>query len=410
MGKLLTTTYKESVEKVTGLYEKLVNNPFYMFNDSKPTVCTYYSINRDFSSVDIGGKFIMDNIGEQSPLRFNRIYGFLIHGFNKVQLQTDLDEFGLESDKITGDCVVLPNFFVPIEGDYFEVEHIKDSTYLFIVTDVQKDTLNNGANAYKISYKLEYNKNVDLVNHVVYNYRAIEARNGLGIQTIVRCEDFDLATKMDRVASTLKKYFCELFYDERVQTFIYEDLTEFRIYDQFMIEFLIRHEILNNGEDLSDYIHVCHQLKTPKTFTLDYDETFLRAFELKDIQRLLKSKKNIIPKYLEVYGSIFHSRYKSYYTAEYVDKSHPPFNTYCLSEELLYAIQDHTLVPEDIHECELDPKLWQNIIIKYFYDEDITEEELRSIENIKFTYAKNAFYLIPILIFCLESYITKALK
>ena len=410
MGKILSTTYKDSVERVTGLYEKLVNNPFYMFNDSKPTVCTYYSINRDFSSVDVGGKFIMDNIGEQSPLRFNRVYDFLLHGFNKIQLQTDLDEFGLESDKITGDCVVLPNMFVPIEGDYFEVEHIKDSTYLFLVTDVQKDTLSNGANAYKLSYKLEYNKNVDLINHIVYNYRAIEAVKGLGVQGIVRCEDFDLAVKMDTVAVTLKKYFAELFYNEKVQTFIYEDLTEFRIYDQYMIEFLIRHAILSNGEDLQNYIHVCHQLKTPKTFTLDYDETFLRAFEKRDIKKLLVAKRHVIPLYLDVYGSIFHSRYESYYRADYVEPNHQPYITYCLPDELIYAIQDHTIIPDEIHECELDPKLWQNIIVKYFYNEEITEEELESITNIKFSYAKDAFYLIPILIFCLEDYITKALK
>ena len=37
----------------------------------------------------------------------------------------------------------------------------------------------------------------------------------------------------------LKKYFQELFYNERVQTFIFMDLTEFRMYDPYMIEFLI---------------------------------------------------------------------------------------------------------------------------------------------------------------------------
>ena len=406
MGKILTTTYKDTVEKVIGLRNDLVNNPFYQYNDQKPIICTYYNLDKTFSSLDTGSKLSYNNIGADSPLRFNRIYDFIIYGFNKIQLSSKIDEFGLESDDITGDCVVIPNNFMPTEGDYFEVDHIKDSTYLFLVTDVQKDTLNDGSNAFKISYKLEYNSNINLDPLILHNYRAIEVREGTNIKKVVRCEDYDIAKFIDDTCVYLKKYFNDLFYNQYVQTWIYEDLTSYRIYDQYMIEFLIRNKILADGED--SYIAVTHIIPVHQTFNIDYDKTFFREFEKKRKDKLLSSNRNILPDYINHYGSIFDSRYETYYKAQYVERQQPPYTTYCIGDDLLYDIVDHKLV-DDTYE-ENNTELWKNILVKYFWDEEITKEEVESIENLKFEYAKNAYYIIPLLIFCLENYIVSFLN
>lgn len=412
MGKILNTTFRDSVSQLTGFYNDLVNNPFYLFNDQKPTICTYYNINKDYSTLDPGSKLAYDNIGEDTPIRFNRIYDFILFGFNKIQLETNVDDFGVEAEKITGDCVVIPNNFIPTEGDYFEINHIKDQTWLFIVTDVQKDTLDNGANVYKIMYRLEYNSNYRLLPKIIYNFRCIEVREGTNIISIVRCEDYDTAEIMDNVAVMLKKYFCDLFYRDTVQTFIYEDLTEYRIYDPYMIEFLMRNKILNNGDE--GYIHVDQKINLPKTFSIDYDKTFLRCFELRDKDNLLKSLRNV--NILDIrdvsYGTIFFSRFENYYRAVYVDASLPIFTTYCIDEDLLYAIKDHKLVKLGVSETdsEIKPELWKNVIIKYFYDENLTIDEVNSIKNLNFDYAKNAYYIMPLLIFILEKYITKTLN
>lgn len=412
MGKILTTTYKDSVDQLTGFYNDLVNNPFYIFNEQKPTICTYYNINKDYSTLDPGSKLAYDNIGSNTPIRFNRIYDFILYGFNKILLDTNVDEFGAEAEKITGDCIVIPNNFIPTEGDYFEVKHIKDQTWLFIVTDVQKDTLSNGANAYKLVYRLEYNSNERLLDKIIYNFRAIEVREGTNIAKIVRCEDYDIAKLMDDTAVMLKKYFCDLFYRETVQTFIFEDLTEYRIYDPFMIEFMIRNKILANGED--GYVHVDQKINIPNTFNIDYDKTFLRCFEKRDRNNLLRSDRNlyIVDISHVSYGTIFFSRFENYYRAIYTNPGLPIYTTYCIDEDLLYDIVDHKLVSlfEGEDDSEVKPELWRNIIVKYFYDEDLTTDEVNSIYNLKYEYAKNAFYLIPLLIFILEKYTVKALK
>ncbi len=78
MGKILETTYHDTVEKITSFNSSLVNNSFYVLNDKKPSIVTYYNINKEKSSLDPGSKLSYDNIGSESPIRFNKISDFMI--------------------------------------------------------------------------------------------------------------------------------------------------------------------------------------------------------------------------------------------------------------------------------------------------------------------------------------------
>lgn len=404
MGKILNTTYHDSVQNITNFYNDLVNNPFYIFNEKKPVICTYYNINKDFSSLDPGSKLNMDNIGDESPIKYNRIYDFLIYGFSRIELNNENSEFGLESDRISGECYILPNTIIPTEGDYFELEHVKSSTWLFIITDVQKDTLDNGSNVFKLSYKLEYHDNSQILSNIVHNFRLIDKQEGTNIARIVRCEDYDIAKIMDEKAVLLKKYFVDLFYSDKVQTFVYMDLTEYRIYDPFMIEFLIRNRILDNGED--SYIYVTHQIPVINTFSIEYDKTFFRIFEKCDKNNLMASARDSSIDIIKSFGTTFSSRYEDYFKTTYLKM--PGYNISCLSDELVIDILEENIVPNDQENKK--SRLWENIIIKYFLKQDLVEEDLCSIEKINFESSKDAFYIIPLLIFCLERAIEKTLK
>ena len=404
MGKILETTYHTTVENLTSFYGTLLQNSFYTINDRKPTIVTYYNINTDYSALDPGAKIAYDNVGVETPLRFNRIYDFILYGINRIELQSELDEFGYETNPITGECFVLPNTIKPTEGDYFEIEHITDSTWLFIVTDVQQDTLENGSNVYKLAYRLEHVDHDRLLHDIVGNYRMIEEREGTNVVKIVKNESYNTAKELDKVAVTLKSYYNELFYNEKVQTFTFMDLTEWRIYDPFMIEFLIHNEILANGND--SYIHVAHQLYTNKTFAIDYDRSMFKAFEDADVDKLKKSKRVIQVKEITSYGTTFSSRYEPYFEAVY---SKPPvsFSGVCIPDNLCFNIFDHTLIKDD-SDCECP--LFTNILVKHFYDEEITKSELDSIMDFHFDDSRTAFYIIPLLILCLETAIKKALN
>lgn len=405
MGKILNTTYHDTVENITNFYNDLVNNPFYTFNDKKPVICTYYNINKDYSSLDPGSKIHMSNIGKESPIKFNRVYDMLLYGFSKIELNNDNTEFGLESDKVEGECFILPNTIVPTEGDFFELEHIKDSSYLFMVKDVQKDTLNNGSNVYKISYKLQYTNHDEIFNNIVYNFRLIEKKEGTNIAKVVRCEDYDIAKIMDNKAVLLKEFFKELFYNSKVQTFIYMDLYGYRVYDPYMVEFLIRNKILEN--DSESYIHVTHQIPTINTFSLEYNKTFFRVFEDCDIDSLMRSNRETSIELIKSYGTTFHARFEEYFKTTYQNNNLSGYHTICFPDDLAIRIVEKK--PIILSDEDKQP-LWLNIIIKYFLNEDLNEDDVLSIEKMEFNDSKNMFYMIPLLIFCLEKGIEKALK
>ena len=406
MGKFLSTTYKDTVEGLTGFYNDLVNNPFYILNDKKPIFVTYYNINKESSSVDPGSKLQYDNVGGDTPMRFNRIINFALYGLDKIEMNTEMGEFGLEANPIEGDAYILPNTIIPYEGDYFEISHIKDSTWLFIVKDVQKDTFENGSNAYKITYKLEYDDNSKIQENIVDNFELIEKKEGTNVITVVRCTDADLARKMDEKAVKLKKYYCDLFYNAKVQTFIFCNLYDLRAYDSYMIEFLIRNHILDNGID--DYIHVMHQIPVPNTFTIDYDRIFLRAFEKKDIHIRRYLYKTALTE-ISQFGSIFDSRYETYWKSTYKDI--PPIaNTIhqCFDEDIMDHILEHKLYSNDNNTFE--EGVWRNILVKYFYNDKLEDYEIDDIDNLKFDNQIGMFYIIPLLILCLEDYIERLLN
>lgn len=412
MGKIIETSYHDTIEKITGFNGKLLQNTFYVLNDKKPTIVTYYNINKQASSLDPGSKIAYDNIGEDTPIRFNKILDFIVYGFDRIELNTDIDEFGIEADKISGDCFVLPNTIVPTEGDYFEVDHITDSTWLFIVSDVQRDTLENGSNAYKLTYKIEYVDNARIQDNVVDTYKMIEKREGTNITKVVESSKLEEAKLLDKAAVMLKKYYIDLFYSDKVQAFIYMDLTEWRIYDPYMTEFLIRNKILDNGED--SYIHVCHQIPVNKTFTIDYDHSFLRAFEEKDLDKLIKSTYIMVPEDFVSYGSTFAARYEAYFKAKYVTPI-PSMNyrAECIPIELIYRLYDKNLVtPPELCPCDNNKQisLSINILIKYFTGERITKEEIDSLYDIDYNDAMAMFYTIPLYILALEDAIENLLK
>lgn len=405
MGKILNTTYHDTVEKITGFVQDLVNQPFYIFNDKKPTLCTYYNINKDFSSLDPGSQLEMDNNGSETPLRFNRIYDFMLYGFQRIELNTDTDEFGLEANKIEGECYILPNTIIPTEGDYFEIDHIKDSTWLFIVKDVQQDTLDNGSNVYKISYKLEYTNHDKILSNVIYNFKLIDVREGTNIARVVRCEDYEIAKIMDKKAVELKSYYIDLFYSDKVQTFIYEPYIGCKTYDQYMIEFIIRNKILDNG-DYGEYIFVDHKISPQKTFNIDYDNSIFKVFEKNDKIKLQSCDTVAFLEIIKAYGSIFDSRFEDYFMCKYDSNNVSKFtyNICAMPSEFIYQIIDNKLETEET-------TLWKNIIIKYFDNMlPLTTDEIESIQYLDLKNAEYMYYIIPFLIFCLEKYIENTLK
>lgn len=408
-GKFINTVYTDTMDQIINLQDDLIKNPFYSLNDKKGIRVKYYNQNTEKSTLDPGSGLAYTDIGENSPIRFNIIEGLYIYQFGKVELNMDNGDFGLESDTISGESYILPNTIIPYDGDFFEIYHIKDSSWLFQVNNVQRDTLENGANAYKFSWTLDRTTNRDILKNVneddIYEY--IDVREGTNIKSVVKKKNYSRALQLENIGTTLREYFIELFYSELVQTFVYPYYNNSNLYDPYSIEFIIRNELLE--DDLDSYIYVEHKIPVPNTFFINYDKTFFRAFEERNITELMNSVYQSQADFINSPVSIFGSRYEDYFSLGY--------QVFLQENNSLNARGIISILSEDLIEhisnnekYTGDWDLYKNIFVKYFNDEHIYESDIESIRFIDYEHTKDIYYHLILLIFCIDFYTKKLLS
>jgi hypothetical protein len=109
------------------------------------------------------------------------------------------------------------------------------------------------------------------------------------------------------------------------------------------------------------------------------------------------------------YGLTFSSRYESYYKMIYSNEHEVTGMVNIIDEDILNHISSHRLYENAVVDNE-PSELWKNLLVKHFYNDDFTVEEVTAIEQIKFAFDTEYFYMIPILIYVLEEKIQDVLK
>lgn len=398
MSKFINTKHKKVLECLVEGFKEQLNNPYYLYQDKKPNVTTYYNQDVHASTLDEGSKLQYSPLGEDSPTKYNRIEGLYLYGIERIVTNIDNGEWGLEADSIEGEAIVLPNTIVPIANDYFTINHI-DKKLLFKVLSVTSDTIENGVNFYKIQYKLDQLTDEEILEQVSNNYTMIVNNVGTQFKSIIRKNDYDFIDKIEDILIRLKTYYNNLFYSSRVQTYIliYRG-THF--YDPYLIEFLKRNSIMKGTDE---YIFITHQTALQHTFCLDYDRTFFRYVEMPD----RKSTPLIYSQgvYIDDVFSIFECRKEEYFKLEYIlpniDMSKYMLNNF--NEELYSNIKSNIKYYEE-------KDLYKNIIIKYFNNEEIKADDIESLEYIQYDSNIELFYNIPIIICIIENMVKKLLR
>lgn len=379
-----------------------------MWNDKKPTLVTYYHINAEMSTLDEASGMNYSDLGPNCPFRYNKIDKFVLYGIDRIALSLQNGEFGVEADEITGDAIVLPGTITPYTGDYFSIDMVEDSKWLFRVNDVQKDTLNDGSNIWKLTYMLEHVDNSRIEDLVTEDYKLIVNNIGTRYTPILKSSEYSLIDALDHICTVLKGYFVSLFYNEKVQTFIFMHYVDDHFYDSYMIEFLMRNKILDNGNN-DEYIYIDHKINPIKTFALDYNRTFFKAIEDKDKKLIQKAKTDSTADFIDDFGSIFAARADSYFKMNYFVPNHDTFEgkfhkvMECFPKELIPKILDNDLYTQA--EVDQQPVFGlRNIIIKHFNDGCYDFKDFERMEAFDFSDNLTCFYMIPLVIFCLESF------
>ena len=401
MGNFINTNYNKTIDNLVEGAKSRLNNPFYIYGDRKPTIVTYYNINHNASTLDKGSSTLYDDIGQNSSLRFNKIENFHLYGIEKININLDIGEYGLESP-IEGEALILPNTIVPVPGDMFIINHVIDKPYLFMVTGIGIDTLYTGANFYKISYKLTRTDmdaltSLETVQTIKrFTYKA--GNVGTTLAPLIESNQAELIDKIEDNIDTLLNYYMNLFYKNSVQNFILE-YQHMYLYDPYLIEFMIRNKLFALSGN--NYFHVEQAVYIGDTFALEYDHTIFKDIEIKKSNMRLNS---VYPVPVDDPNSLLVDRLESYYKLSnkvmYKDYDNP---INWLDMDLLDRVINNELYDEDSN------LYYRNLLILYMNNKefDITDKLMNSIMDLEFNYTKELFYMIPILVFILKSYVNK---
>lgn len=400
MGTFLNTTKQSVINSLQkGTADRLSEKFYYQFFDKKPTVVTYYNPNIQASTLDKGSIQSYSTKGIDAPIRFNKLNGTLIYGLERIQTDLNVTEYGVEADTIQGQAVVAPHTFKPYPDSFFTIDYLKEP-YIFRITKVSMDTLDNGANFYIVDYVLDgtgYDFLNDIERRVVKTYNMISDNIGTDYKTFITSEDQELISKFQAKIDTLKEYFAAIFFRNSLQTFVYQYHEDW-FYDPETIEFIIRNKLLSGT---SEYIYVDQAIYLPRSFIIDYDKSIYKNVEdcNKDIN---------IRRYYGILNcdpmSLLDKRLEEYYIVT-------PRQNYGLLGEPLEIYDPELLGAIINNEKYKDKKQFYNIISNYFNDQKtICECMLSWLDKIEYCNNAILYHILPIIIFILQKQLADFMK
>jgi hypothetical protein len=390
-GKFINKSYVNTIDALTtGTIEK-VKNANYVFNNLPPVMCDWLNINKDVTTMDEGTGAEYSTIGPNSPIRYNLIKDAIFYSNNiKIEIDLEYDEDGLVSSPPSFGGVILPNTWIPYSGDHVILKQA-GKEYIYKVTSVTYDTIDNNNNVYKFEAKLDNAGESYIFNQIEETYRMVINNVGTSFKPILKETVYDCIDSLDGILVQLKNYYISLFYNDSVQTFTYKGAYG-NLYDPFMIEFMHRNNILAGADE---YIFVNHEVPMPRTFAIDYNESIFRALETKTINNF--SNRSFCAELITGQYNLFFSVAEQYFMLKPKDVGMSLFSPF--NALLINNVKCHELLEPN------DPYSYYNIIVKYFNNDKLDSSIIPLIERIEFKPTVDLFYSIPMIIFCLENMI-----
>ena len=269
---------------------------------------------------------------------------------------------------------------------------------------------------YRISYTLaSSDMRDDIESQVVKRYNFLIKNIGTNFSCFMEEDDYNNAADFEKTLIALKDFYISLFYDNKIQAFSYNyqnngtiggiaeneygyyEFNGFKVYDPYLIEFIIRNNILDGA---TSYIYVQHQYIMPTTFPIDYSRTIFFSLEECNTQTHIGTYVGQLFKAVQRL-SLLYQYPIDYYIMDYRKLYFSGFNINIFDDpDFNNVIKNKTLGSDPM----------KNIIVKYFNLEDIRQDDIDNLKHIDYLPTKDLFYLVPMVIFILQRQLSKMMS
>lgn len=282
---------KRMVDDTLFHYEQRFHSPLSRFIDKTPTFTTYFHIADDASTTSEGFNSIDDYLGDSSPIRYRRIENFPLYGLDQILLQIEDTDQGLDRS-YEGEATLINSTITPCQNDMFMIPSLKDF-YIFKVITVNSDHIMSD-NYYRVGFSLQYidrEKATWLNKQTVEKYNCVLENIGTEKKCLIRSDIYDKIGKLEEMYTNMVDIYISVFYNERYNCFLGElDGPCTLLYDPFQVEFMLRHDLMNQKNRLDVIVPTEHFTDSKRR--LKYERSIYRFFERRDVSLISNFKYN----------------------------------------------------------------------------------------------------------------------
>ena len=276
MASLLNPNGTEFTKEVIEIYGNNKVGQFSKFIDKTAIAVTYFPINQACSMVSKGTAGQETELGSNSPTRYNQINNFPLFNLPILELETELDESGLDVNMEYSDIIALPDTIKPNFGDYILLQLPGCPELMFRVNNFKYNTIKSN-DYYSLSIDIKYIAQDDeslieiIKNQVIDVYETIYDNIGTNDKCFVLTEDYEKLKDISKLYNELSTFYKDIFYDKDLDVFVCknykpEATTTTWFYDMNVENFITQTEIYYNS-NIKETIVLSNQndLKTSET-------------------------------------------------------------------------------------------------------------------------------------------------
>ena len=383
--------------------------------EGAPTFVTYFSIDNINTTVDQNLEGVIENLGEESPIKFKKINDLAIYGFDSSSLNTELTELGAENT-YESEAVILPNTVVPKPGDFFCISY-DNSKFLFQIKEITIDKLNS-YKFYKVSFRLRNSKLEIIEKQISGEYDTIYESLGTNNKVVLEKSNSIILKNIKVVLKELQLKYIDLFYKEKFEllctpiTSVNKDQISEYLYSSYLVKFINNSSLLKIEHPFfqSVFITDCMNMDRNFSFITSYEKSLYHAIEEMSFNKLRNL--SYAPVIIDNKSFPAYESYEKFYDTIGIDSINEVLVDSIISliepsPGLSHFIESNTLFEDDYYY------FYENVIIKFLNKQLIFDNHLVNkiqkygVELASETYERNSiralkgFFYAPIMMYIL---------